>query len=112
MEGAMSNATSLTDAVKAAAARSASLTDAVKEAARGGADSTIVSFPRLAFESRHETAPGVGASRAAAPDVDAPAHAAMPAEREHAPEQTAEKGYSPEPIEAPKPARPSTSRPP
>lgn len=52
----MSNATSLTDAVKAAATKGASLTDAVKEAARGSADGTVISFPRAAADVRHETA--------------------------------------------------------
>src|SRR5262245_21502559 len=72
MEGAMSGGNSLTDAVKAVAAHSTSLTDAVKEAARSGADSTVVSFPRLVTEARHDTAvPGVRPQHA--PDTDAPA---------------------------------------
>jgi uncharacterized caspase-like protein len=104
MEGAMSNATSLTDAVKAAATQNASLTDAVKEAARSGADSTVVNFPRLAFESRQDPMPGVGAPRAAAPDPDAPAHASEPPAQEDAlPAPVAEPRW-------PEPARPSPFR--
>jgi uncharacterized caspase-like protein len=88
---------SLTDAVKAAATQTASLTDAVKEAARSGSESTVVNFPRLAFEARHEAGPGAGAPRtvAAAPEIDAPA-AARPAPRRDAiPEPAAEEDLAP-----------------
>src|SRR5262245_34366742 len=46
MEGAMSSASSLTEAVQQVAAETTSLTDAVKEAARSGSESTVVEFPR------------------------------------------------------------------
>jgi caspase domain-containing protein len=93
---------SLTDAVKAAATQSASLTDAVKAAARSGADSTVVTFPRLAFENRQETLPGAGTRNPRSPEPDAPAAAPRP---EHTPEAP------PEEIPAePAPARPAPSR--
>jgi caspase domain-containing protein len=110
MEGAMSNATSLTDAVKAAATQGASLTDAIKEAARSGTDSTIVTFPRLAFEARHETMTGVGAPRAAAAGLHAPASAAHAPQRERIPELPAEEDLPPAPFADSKPGRPSPLR--
>src|SRR5262245_38007114 len=94
MEGAMSK--SLTDAVKAAATQAASLTDAVKEAARSGADSTVVNFPRLAFEARHEAMSAAGSlARAAAPDLDAPAGGPPAQRRERTPEPRADADLAP-----------------
>jgi hypothetical protein len=74
----MGSGTSLTEAVKAAATTSASLTDAVKEAARSGPDATVVQFPRLAFEARHETAvPLVASERMEPPGAEAAPEAAV-----------------------------------
>jgi len=107
----MSNATSLTDAVKAAATQNASLTDAVKEAARSGADSTVVNFPRLAFESRQEPVPGRGVPRTAAPDPEAPASATDVPRRAHAAEPPAEEDAPPARVAEPTwLARPSPFR--
>jgi len=103
---------SLTDAVKAAATQTASLTDAVKEAARSGADSTVVSFPRLAFEARHEAMPGAGSlARAAAPDLDSPAGGPPAPRREHVPEPPADADLAPAPAVGPQPAGPQASGP-
>jgi uncharacterized caspase-like protein len=110
MEGAMSK--SLTDAVKAAATQTASLTDAVKEAARNGADSTVVNFPRLAFEARHEAMPGAGSlARAAAPDLDAPAGGPPAPRRERIPELPADADLAPAPAAGSKVAGSQASRP-
>ncbi len=105
----MSNATSLTDAVKAAATQSASLTDAVKEAARSGTDGTVVNFPRLAFGSRHGTVPSV--PEAAVAGLDGPVGIKTPPARAHAPEQPADERRLSSPLAAtPKPAMPNLSR--
>jgi uncharacterized caspase-like protein len=78
----MGSAKSLTDAVKAAATESTSLTDAVKEAARSGADTTVINFPRLAFEARQDaTVPVIRPLRmdaAAAHGPERPSPAAAP----------------------------------
>jgi Caspase domain len=110
MEGAMSNATSLTDAVKAAATQSASLTDAVKAAARSGADSTVVNFPRLSFGSRRETVPAASAPKPAAPDLEIPAGPASTARHERTLQVPAETEFAPVAVAEPKPTRPSPFR--
>jgi uncharacterized caspase-like protein len=69
----MTRVTSLTEAVKEAATDSPSLTDAVKEAARSGAEHSVVSFPRLAFQSRRDSAvPSIRPVRMGAPAADEP----------------------------------------
>src|SRR5262245_2391610 len=86
MEGAMSSASSMTDAVKAAAAQGQSLTDAVKEAARRGTDGTVVSFPGSAFDARHDGAvPIVGRLRPRDPDLQPIEASPDPAHPEPAP---------------------------
>jgi uncharacterized caspase-like protein len=69
----MSSVSSLTEAVKQAAARTTSLTDAVKEAARSGNDSTVVEFPRATLDCPHRGP--VVRLVATAPHIDAPPRA-------------------------------------
>jgi Caspase domain len=107
MEGAMSK--SLTDAVKAAATQSASLTDAVKEAARSGADSTVVSFPRLAFGGRRDAAPAV-APPGTDPDPDIIASTPTPALHPPIAEERGQEAASPPRREEPGPGKPRASR--
>jgi uncharacterized caspase-like protein len=98
----MSSASSMTDAVKAAATEAPSLTDAVKEAARRGSDSTVISFARHwpgradgGADARVETAvPIVGPIEAGAPEpaprgrIEEPGAEPLPEERSSEPALT------------------------
>ncbi len=61
----MNNPISLSEAVKLAAVTNTSLTDAVKEAARGGADCTVISFPRHGRDSKRDIMRGAAGHPAA-----------------------------------------------